>query len=432
MVEKLPPENPQVNSIKFEEFIVKAFPLTKNTLIPKIVTTIVSNLDSCCERTEDGTFAYVRGGAMRTFTLSTHEIEKDLTHKVRQTDFGDDKLTREVMEHAFGEEKDLDLFIRREKNSDDDIVNNIDTALSQIQENPYDIKVETQVIGGDANPQTLFRINFYDKNKSLGTPVFMLNFTNFPTSITAAQKEIRSKADVDILSLGGLNKDKSNDLIMTYTSPKLVDMKKRLHRFYFSPAIGPLSNRVNFLQDVIVGFREINSRALYITPLFDRENRFMTPDMLIKHRSSKGFNFPTDDEMRRIIQANQSEIEINLIPLLSDIIFSFITNPIIALPFAYLNKSLIVTPLGRIIDSPEKMREVLKCMAKKMGMKITDTFFMLAMNYATNYPDTLLLLSALKDAKVIPDDWPRSYEGLIKLLNPLELLKVPHITSEVV
>jgi len=65
MAERLPPENSQVNSIRFEEFIVKAFPLTKNTLIPKIVTTIVSSLDNCCERTEDGIFAYVRGGAMR-------------------------------------------------------------------------------------------------------------------------------------------------------------------------------------------------------------------------------------------------------------------------------------------------------------------------------------------------------------------------------
>ena len=423
MSEKLPPENPQVNSIKFEEFIVKAFPLTKNTLIPKIVTTIVSNLDNCCEKTEDGTFAYVRGGAMRTFTLSTHEIEKDLTHKVRQTDFGDDKLTREVMEHAFVEEKDLDLFIRRGKNSDDDIVNNIQATLIQLQNNSYDIAIKTQEIGGTENPQTLFKINFYDKNRSSDIPVFMLNFTNFPTSVTAAQKEIRSRADVDILALGGLNKDKSNDLIMTYTSPELIDMKKRLHLYYFSPAIGPLSNRGNFLQDVIAGFREINSRALYITPLFDIGNKYMTPDTLISHRSFKGFTFPTHDEIAQIIQANQSEIKVNLLPLLSDIIFSFIANPIIALPFAYLNKSMIITPLGRLIDSPEKMREVLKYMAERMGMKITDTFSMLAMNYAVNYPNTLLLLDALKDAKVIPEDWPRSYEGLIKLLNPLELLK---------
>jgi len=61
-------------------------------------------------------------------------------------------------------------------------------------------------------------------------------------------------------------------------------------------------------------------------------------------------------------------------------------------------------------------------MTDRMGMKITDTFFMLALNYAVNYPNTLLLLYTLKDVKVIPDDWSQSYEGLLKLLNPLKLL----------
>jgi len=56
-------EKSQTVSIKFEEFVMKAFPQTKNTLIPKMVTAIVSGLDNCCDRTEDGTFAYVRGGA---------------------------------------------------------------------------------------------------------------------------------------------------------------------------------------------------------------------------------------------------------------------------------------------------------------------------------------------------------------------------------
>lgn len=424
MVERAKKEKSQVVSIKFEEFIIKAFPLTKNTLIPNIVTTIVSGLDNCCDKTEDGTFAYVRGGSMRTFTLSTHEIEKNLIHKVRQTDFGADKLTEEVMKHAFGEEKDLDLFIRRGKNSDDDIVNSINISLSRIEENPYDIKVQTQAIGGEINPQTLFMINFYDKNQSLGPPAFMLNFTNFPSSISNSQKEIRSGADIDLLSLGDLNKDFSGSLILSYTSPELVDLKRRLIDYYFFPRIGPLSNSPSFLHDLIAGFREINSRALYLPALFDDQNNFMTTDMLIDHRNYDKFTFPTDAEIIKIIQANQSEIETSLIPLLSDIIFSFVANPIIALPLSYFSKSLIVTPLGRLTNSPEKMREVLKYMAERMGAKITDTFLKLAMNYAVCCPNTLLLLDALKDAKIIPEDWPRSYEGLLKLLNPMELIDV--------
>lgn len=143
MAERRDKEKPQTISIKFEEFIKMAFPLTKNTPIPKITSTIVSNLESCCEQTEDGTFADVRGGAMCTFSLSTHQIEKSLIQKVRQTDFGDDELTRKVMEHAFSQEKDLDLFIRRGENSNDVITNNIDTTLSSIAKCPYDIKVET-------------------------------------------------------------------------------------------------------------------------------------------------------------------------------------------------------------------------------------------------------------------------------------------------
>lgn len=422
MFERVHPEKSQTISIKFEEFIVKAFPLTKNAPIPKIVTTIVAGLDNCCDKTEDGTFAYVRGGAMRTFILSTHEIEKKLTQKVRQTDFGDDKLTREIMEHAFGEEKDLDLFIRRGGNSDEDIVNNINTSLSHLEDSSYDIEVKTQAIGGDANPQTLFMINFYDKGKSSEKPVFMLNFTNFPMSAKNSQKEIRSGADIDLLSLGDINKDAGGNLVLNYTSPELVDMRKRLIDYYFSPRIGPLSNSLSFLHDMIAGFREINSRTLYLPALLDSQNSFMTTDMLMSHRNYNRFTFPTTNRIRQIIQANRTEIEVNLLPLLSDIIFSFIANPIIALPLAYFNKSLIMTPLGQMIDSPERMREVLKCMAERMGMKITDTFFMLALNYAVNYPNTLLLLDSLKDAKIIPEDWPQSYEGLLKLLNPLELL----------
>lgn len=422
MIETTAKERPQTISIKFEEFIVKAFPQTKNTPIPKIVATIVSGLNSYCDQAEDGTFAYVRGGAMRSFALSTNEIEENLIRKVRQTDFGVDKLTKEVMEHAFGEEKDLDLFIRRGVSSNEDINNNINDSLAQIEEDPYNVEIKTQLIGGEVNPQTLFMVNFYDNKEPLRKPIFMLNFTNFPTSVNSLSKEIRNRADVDVLSLGHLNIDDSNNLMMSYSSPELVDLKKRLHHYYFDVTIGPLSDRASFLQDVIAGFREINSRALYITPLFDSQNSFITPDILISHRLYNGIHFPNNNEIAKIINANRSEIEVNLLPLLSDIIFSFIANPIIALPLAYFNKSLIMTPLGKMIDSPEKMRKVLKSMAERMGMKITDTFFMLALNYAVNYPDTLLLLDSLKDAKIIPEDWPRSYEGLLRLLNPLELL----------
>ena len=65
----------------------------------------------------------------------------------------------------------------------------------------------------------------------------------------------------------------------------------------------------------------------------------------------------------------------------------------------------------------------MECMTKKMNLKITDTFLTLAIKYTVDYPDTLLLLDALKDAEIIPQDWPKSYEGLLRLLNPLELLK---------
>lgn len=261
---------------------------------------------------------------LRTFEEGPNEIEKNLTRKVRKTDFGKNELTKEVMEHAFGEEKDLDLFIRRGVNSDEDIVNNINTSLTQIKESPYDVVIKTQLIGGEANPQTLFIISFYDNNDPSRTPVFMLNFTNFPTSENSLIKEIRNRADIDVLSLGYLNKDNSNNIMMSYSPPELVDLKKRLHLYYFDVAIGPLSDRDSFLQDVIAGFREINSRALYITPLFDNKNSFITPDILLKHRSLKGINFPSTDEIIKIIKANQLEIEVNLLPLLSDIIFSLL------------------------------------------------------------------------------------------------------------
>jgi len=422
MEKKSPKEKSQTVSIKFEEFIMKAFPHTKNTFIPTISTTIVSNLRTCCKSTEDGTFAYVRGGAMRTFSLSTYGIEKELTDKVRKTDFGTDKLTREVMEHAFGRGKDLDLFIRRGDVSNDQIVNNILVSLSRFKDGEYDFKVKTQAIGGKANPQTLFMINFYNKNKPSEPPVFMLNFTNFSSSINSSQKEIRAGADIDLLSLGDINLDTGGNLVLNYPSPELTDMRKRLIDYYFSPRVGPLSDSPSFLHDMIAGFREINSRALYLPALLDPQNNFMTTDILISHRNYNKFTFPTRDKIKQIIQANRTEIEDNLLPLLSDIMFSFIANPIIALPFTYLNKSLIMTPLGQMIDSPEKMREVMRCMSERMGMKETDLFVMLSLKYTIYNSNTLLLIDALKDAKIIPEDWPHSYKGLLKLLNPLELL----------
>lgn len=415
-------------SIRFQEFLVRAFPKTKNTLLPKIVTNTILDLEPCCEKDEDDAFVFARGGAVRAFSLPFDAIGEHLNEKVRQTDFGTDNLTRNVMEHAFGEEKDLDLYIRRGKNSSDqDLINSINNSLYQTQGNPYRTEVKTQAIGGKANPQTLFMINFYNNDEPIQKPVFMLNFTNFPVSPESSEKEIRIRGDVDTLSLSDLHKDANGDLVMDYTSPDFIDIRKRLINYYFSPRIGPLANKDNFLQDLSASFREINSRALYLPALFDSENNFMTTDLLISHRNFNAHT-PATDEITQIIQVNRTEIEDNLLPLLSDIIFSFVANPIIALPLSYFNKSLIMTPLGRMINSPEKMREVLKFMAERMELKITDAFSSLAMNYAINYPNTLLLLDALKDTKVIPEDWPRSYEGLLQLLNPLELINIKIIS----
>ena len=106
-----------LKTIAFAEFINQVFPQVRNhpRLLQK-AEALVAGLSGISELDEDRSFAYVRGGSMRTFLYQTQIVEKDISlfYSNLPPDLkGSNPLTSQVMIHAFGL-KDIDIHIRRD------------------------------------------------------------------------------------------------------------------------------------------------------------------------------------------------------------------------------------------------------------------------------------------------------------------------------
>lgn len=431
-IAKIHAETPK-RRISFSSFIEKVFPATRNTSIPKITVALINSLQDHCEPDPQGNFAYVRGGSMRIFGSNTRDVQNSLDLAMQRVPgelIGSDSVAHQVMTHGFAHPRDLDVALRRKVHSDDsDIQTRIQSVLQSYREDER-LRIEVNhLMVGKNRTISLFKVDFYDKET--GRCLFKLDINDFP--MTAEQKRDSSRiyemaSAVDLLSMGGLSiNGKTNDIELSYgriEGMTLADLY--FHHHYLNPATPMIGLNLSVVQALTEGFREVNFRSFDITPLW-----IGYPDLTLKDLghiyqppcSTEQF----DEASLRWMTSQADELKQRSIAIMSDIAFGFIANPIISLPLSFINRSLLLTPLGRLIHDWQTLQEIVADVAQRLGSNIDSSLHILALTYISKvhsgvHPELLgplLIIDALKERHLIPEETPRTLSSFIKLIQPI-------------
>jgi hypothetical protein len=398
----------------FPDFIRTVFPGIKKTPLPEISTYLISNLINLCP-------VIVRGGAMRRLLFPYLRDRATLLSRqiaaIPEKDIGHEPMTRAVLDHALGP-PDLDLFLLRPPWLTDEHIRHSLVQTLQCQGKNWEDARLVQFSIGARTRHPLFGVHFFQPGDS--GAVFQVNFTGYPEKPAQWEDEIRIYAKPDHYSLGTVLKDKSGTLSLSY-APNFLPNKYDDEFFWVTTGGALTKAGENFTAAAAQYFREIAmscSLSALTAPWLT-----LTDIEKIDFIRNQWEPAPTDDTITGWIASQKTDIEGRLVPMLSDISYGFIVDPIIALCQAYTSHSLRLLPLGRIITDWPKLKQVVQGFYHIYKLDEQKPLNHTALSYTLRPLDPLLIVDILKGRHLLADDYPRTYSALIMdLLNPLKLL----------
>ncbi len=366
VIQSLPPREQLLgHEIGFNQFLQEIYPNTHRNIF-YFVDQIVKGFEQYCKHDEDGTFAKVRGGAMRRFLFkSKHKDEHVLAfmRKLPKQYRGTDKLTQKVIDYTFPGVTDLDIRFRFMPGFSNQMEQEIYKQLLSLGfefslrngeisffNNDHIAEIERFQIGGSVQRQVR-RIHFAERRS--GNKVFILDLAGGPQNETEEKEDLKNSetaADIDYLAQAKL-RNSQKGLILNYGSFKAY--LKLAANFFNKGETQYKGFHIQSVQELIAGFRESSFRGYYLPSMFlnFRFAKQEIPNSLsLMIKVWPGLLEQLDPHaINKWIENNQSELakQSRRLPLMSSAFFCM--TSLLGLTSAYFNGYLEYTPLGRII-----------------------------------------------------------------------------------
>jgi len=417
-------ETPTTEAVPFHRFMLTLFPdLIKHPLLTVKATLLVRDLQKIGETEADGSYGYVRGGAMRSYLNNTQIIDEVIsdhyTHLPPNLK-GNSALTEQVVDQAFGL-KDIDIHIRRKSYFRVDDAKTAD-AFRESLGNLGDYRVDIHpIVVGKNSKMTFFKLTFYEKGGVI--PVLKLSVGDTSVTQNELDEDIRgtSKASViDQLARGKLFPgDNGPDLVYDreplddFMVRTFFDRDKILKKFDVNLTIPKLIGGLRS-----AGFAAFFTPILLMHPEISQENYMR---FIIKYFSPNE-NEDLTNKLATWRKNHRKELEERRALIVSDAIYAETINPFVFLTDAFFSGHLAYLPIGRYIDSLEKLIGVLYQIAENTGSNFTtDTFYELCFNNAANLNGIFNIVDALKDLGLLSPDVPTNMDTVTSLHDPLNV-----------
>lgn len=418
--------------VPFAQFIKEIHPhLSRHPLLPRIASNSVSGLHELCEEEYNGSFATIRGGAMRTFIFQTQEINTIIGNKYGNLDFkykGSEPFTAQIIDNIFGL-KDIDILIRRNsqvRQNDRVVIVNfarqlLESGFAQVEDSvfsngQYRVEIQTQAIGMNTK-RTFFKVDFFENGSQ--KPLLKLDIGDYPAKNEVAE-DIRNTpeaAKIDRLARG--------KLILRNGNPVLIYDRKPLDDFLLHVFLDPEKKYQGFgnlsVPQLIGGLRTAGFAA------------FFTP-FLLAHPEISGANamsffirywprlFEQSSTQSTLdwIKTHHQEFNQRRPLIVRDVIYPQTINPIVLIAHAYLSGHLAYLPLGKIINDEKKLFAVLYKITEIVGGDFyRDSFLEVCMKNAKSLMGPLNILASLKELKLLSYKYPLNMDTAVALADPL-------------
>lgn len=419
--------------VPFTQFVKEIYPhLSRHSLLPRIASNLVTGLHELCEEEYDGSFATIRGGAMRTFILQTQELNTIIgsTYGNLESRYkGNDPFTAQIIGTIFGL-KDIDILIKRSpqiRQNDRAVIDNfarqlLESGFTQVENSVFSngqcrVEIQTQTIGVNTK-RTFFKVNFFENGSQ--KPLLKLDIGDYPSKNEVAE-DIRNTpeaANIDRLARGKLMLKNGNPMLIYDRKPLdnfllhvFLDSEKKYQGFGGNLSVPQLIGGLRtagfaaFFTPFLLAHSEIsgaNAMSFFIKywpRLFEQSSTQSISDWIGTHRQELNQRRPL---------------------IVSDVIYPQVINPIVLIAHAYLSGHLGYLPLGKLINDEKKLFAVLYKITEIAGGNFyRDSFFEVCMNHAKNLMGPLNVIASLQELGLLSHKYPLNMDTAGALADPL-------------
>ncbi len=403
-------------SLRFTEFVEKTAPKTTNTTLPQLAQSLVQRLSFNSSADENGNFAVIRGGSMRSFLLNNYVTDErfaGLFDNVNPQLLGENPLAKRVIEKVFSLPKDIDIFFRvgiphHQFHQDNILFSTIIEHLEQsgftglfrngdkneiaLSDGKYQIRLFRHQTGIN-HLQTLVKIDISEGDQV----VLKLHFGLIPDE-AERQEDPRffdDSADIDQEAVGYLTHDDNTVLMRYFGLGAESYVSKYLHKHFFDPLTKPFDVDPAKKPDQFLAarLREINFRVSLVSWLFrvcgitgltadfqDTPYYALFLKYGMKYRTDV-FGEEQQKRMHQWYRDNQDNIKDHSKLLASDAVYGLTVNPYLYFLFAFPTYVTDAFPLGERLDFMPMMN-FLQTLALKSGNSIMeDSLLTLSLRY---------------------------------------------------
>jgi len=440
---------PQGEKILFADFLRDFFPHLAKTAVPEIVSQMILGIKDCCEvDSQTNAFAFQRGSLIKRKFFGTPEGYWNITPLYTDNLAGlvekDDAVARSVVEILQVGPSNTDIRYQPHNARPQDVWFNLRKSMIELgflldnQTKGENFDLLSKVIDGQ-NYEIKIQpvLSCYSTNNKPRTFLSVIIYINdcfqFKTSygqtpdrwqIFDEQRRHNSSPDIELASKADLVFH-NGKLYTVIELPRYEDKSQVI-------AIGESPEYHTFSQIFGAALRAIGIGTFW--PGFFGEKNLSLDELKVYYRSSAQ---TAKEKLAQKFVTNhifEAPEVMQIMQRAPDLMASFLTyltyNPFLFLPLASLYGLLDFLPLSSYLKTPEQLEMVLGTMRQELG--ITEGHEQTSLIYLEKISNKNLKLTdtgpfmfirALKKSHFIPEDYPETFSGICRLINPFLFIR---------